>query len=522
MPRRVSDSLFARTSRRSMVRGGVAAAALATAAPHIARAGQATPAAGPAPDLDAIDQFVSEALESYGVPGASVAVVQHGEPLLVKGYGVRSVDTQDPVDADTIFQLASNTKPMTSFTLATLVDEGAVDWTTPASEVLPELRLMDAYAGLHANARDLLAHRGGFPAFAGDLLGQLGYDRPEMLRRLRYMQPGSSFRDVAAYSNLGYFIVGEMVARLTGARWEDAMQARLFDPLGMTRSAPSLGDLPSDTNLSANHATVDGSVVTVEADTHGVSGAAGSALSTANDLVHWMSTLLSGGTADGEQVVQAATVRTMFESVIPSEISFTEAPPIDELTGFYYGLGWGGFHWHGYEVLEKGGALAGVRTVVELVPQLGLGVAVLANMNLTYLPEAIRTFVLEQFLGPAERDLQGEIREMATQLAQAFTPMTVPEDPTPLDVSLDDLARSYEQDLYGRFEIIAEGDVLRVEAGPGAHPASLTHYGLNSFLLDWGGAAQLPELLTFTLGPDGLAVAFATDTLGTFTRVSQS
>lgn len=86
-----------------MVRGGVAAAALVTTAPHIARGGRATPTTTPAPAIDAIDQFASEALETYGVPGAAGAVVQHGERLLVKGYGVRSVDTHDPMDADSIF-----------------------------------------------------------------------------------------------------------------------------------------------------------------------------------------------------------------------------------------------------------------------------------------------------------------------------------------------------------------------------------------------------------------------------------
>jgi CubicO group peptidase (beta-lactamase class C family) len=501
-----------------MIRGS-AVAAVAASVPVAARARQATPAAGGDVDIDAIDRFATEALAEYGVPGAAVAVVHRGEPLLVKGYGVRSIDGDDAVDADTVFQLASNTKPMTAFTLGSLVDEGKVAWTTPASEVVTDFRLMDAYAGLHADPRDLLAHRAGFPAFFGDVLGNLGYDRAETLRRLRYLQPGSSFRDIAAYSNLGYFVVGEMIARLTGAPWEEAMRARLFEPLGMTRSGAALADAPADGNMSANHATVNGEVVTVEADDHGSIGAAGSAISTASDMARWMTTLLSGGAADGEQVVASDTIRAMFDPVIPAEVSFTEAPPISAATGFAFSPGWGVFHWQDHEVIEKGGALAGVRTVVELVPELELGIAVLANLNLTYLPEAIRAFVLEQVLGPAGSDMQAEIRAMSAQIEQLFTPMQAPENPIPLEVTPQNLAGAYEQDLHGRFEVIADGDTVRIEAGPAAVPASLTHFGLNTFLIDWGGAAQLPEPLTFVLGPEGRAVAFETESLGRFERI---
>jgi CubicO group peptidase (beta-lactamase class C family) len=177
---------------------GSAVAALAASMPAAARAGQATPAAEGDVDVDAIDRFASEALAEYGVPGAVVAIVQHGEPLLVKGYGVRSIDGDEPVDADTVFQLASNTKEMTAFTYGTFVDEGVAAWTTPASQLLPGLRLMDDSASLGANPRDLLSHRAGFPAFYGDLLGSIGYDRAEVLHRLRYVQPGNPFRDVAA------------------------------------------------------------------------------------------------------------------------------------------------------------------------------------------------------------------------------------------------------------------------------------------------------------------------------------
>lgn len=518
MTRSTSAMLAGRASRRAMIRGG-AAAAIAGSMPMAARANQATPAAGPAVDIDAIERFVTDALDQYGVPGAGVAIVQHGEPLLVAGYGVRSIDSGEPVDADTVFMLASNTKPLTAFTLATLVDEGAVAWTTPASEVIPELRLMDAYAELHATPRDFLAHRSGLPAFTGDQLAEFGYSVEETLRRLRYLTPGSSFRDIAAYSNLGYTIVGEMITRLTGGTWEAAMNERLFAPLGMTRSGASLDDLPSDDNISAVHAMIDGEVVTVDPYVGRAIGAGGSAITTASDMTHWLTTLLAGGAADGQQVVQPETVRTMFDPVIASEVSFTETPPISPTAGFSYGLGWGNFHWRGYEILEKGGALPGVRTVVNLVPELELGIAVMANLNLTFLPEAIRAFVLEQFIGLADTDMQADIRALATQLDAAFAPPVPPADAQPPQVPLDNLAGTYDQDFLGPITVIAEGDTLRIEAGPAVKPGALIPYSLNTWLLDLGSPTQVPEPLTFVLGPDGQAIAFEHASWGRFDRV---
>ncbi len=515
-----SQRAFNQLSRRSMLQGS-AVAALAASMPAAAAARQATPTASAAADIDAIDRFATEALAEYGVPGAAVTVVHRGETLLAKGYGVRTIDGDDPVDADTVFQLASNTKPMTAFTYGTLVDEGLTAWTTPASALVPDLRLMDEYAALHADPRDLLSHRAGFPEFFGDLLGDLGYDRAEVVRRLRYVQPGHQFRDVAAYSNLGYFLVGEMIAQITGAPWEEAMQARLFEPLGMTRSGPSLAASPADGNMSANHAMVDGALTVVVASDHGVTGAAGSAISTASDMARWLNALLAGGMVDGQQAIAAETVETLFNPVIAAPVTFTEAPPISPTNGFAYSLGWGDFHWHNHRVIEKGGALAGVRTVVNLVPELELGVAVLANLNLTYLPEAIRAFVLEQFLGAADVDMQAEIRSMAQQIEAVFAAPPPTSAGLPMGADLDTYAGTYQQELYGAFDILVDGDDLRVEAGPGRRPATLTIDSLNTFLLDWGSAAEIPEQLTFTLGPDGTSVAFETESLGRFERAEE-
>lgn len=515
-----------RVSRRTMLSAGSAALAMTAAArlPHQAVAvqnGVATPDTEPVLDFGTLDAFISQEMERYGVPGAAVAVIQGGQPVLIKGYGVRELGGDAPVDADTVFQLASNTKPMTAFTLGVLVDEGLIEWDTPIADVLSELQLWDPYPTRWLTSRDVLAHRSGFPAFSGDLLGHVGYDRAEMLRRLRYIPPASSFRSVAAYSNLGFFIAGEVITRLTGSPWEDVMRDRLFDPVGMSRSSPALADRPADGNLSANHGMVDGQLQLVPADDHGVYGSAGSANSTANDLARWMQMLLDGGRANGQQLMEATTVREMLEPSMVAPLSISEMAPIDAESGFAYGLGWASYHYHGYEVIEKGGALNGVRTIVVMVPQLNAGVAVLANLNLTALPEAVRAFVLEHLLGPAGTDVQQEIQEVGAEIEAVFAsePPLI-DNPVPPAVPLEALAGVYESPLYAEFRVIAEGDAMRLEAGPARKPATFKHLSHTTFLLDWGSVTSIPSQTTFILGPDGLAVGFENEDLGRFERVS--
>ena len=385
--------------------------------------------------------------------------------------------------------------------------------------MLPELELMDSYATLHLTLRDVLAHRSGLPAFTGDLLGYLGYDRAEMLRRLRYVPPAHSFREVAAYSNLGYFIAGEVIDRLTGARWEEAMRERLFAPVAMNRSGPAISEL-SDDNVALPHAEVDDEMVVVKRDLHGVHGAAGSAYSTANDLARWMQMLLDQGAMDGQQVVQPERVGEMFAPSMVSEIAFTETPPITEDSGFSYGLGWGTFHSQGYTVLEKGGALAGVRTVVNLVPELGYGIAVIANRNLTFLPEAVRAFALESLLGAAHADTQEVIVSAGAALDAVFAAPLAAEDSIPETVPPEALAGAYENELYGRFVVRSEAGGLKLEAGPGGWPAELEHFSRDTYLLDWGSVTSIPDQTTFVIGPDGTAVGFESDSLGRFDRAS--
>lgn len=231
--------------------------------------------------------------------------------------------------------------------------------------------------------------------------------------------------------------------------------------------------------------------------------------------------LMDGGQVNGQQLLKPATVREMLTPSMVAPLSISELAPIDAQSGFAYGLGWASFHYQGYEVIEKGGALDGLRTVVVFVPALNVGVAVLANLNLTVLPEAIRAFVLDQLLGRAKTDMQQEIQETGAAIEAIFaSEPQLPANPVPPPVPLEAFAGVYESPLYTGFRVIVEGDAMRLEAGPARRPATFEHVNHTTFLLDWGNVTSIPGQSTFVVGPAGVATGFENADLGRFERVA--
>ena len=213
----------------------------------------AAPAYGE-PNTDELEAFIRKARSEYGVPGVAVAIIQKDRIILLKGYGTRRSGDPAEVDENTIFQLASNTKTFVAAALGIQVDAGKIRWDDPVVQHLPGFALKEPYPSYFATIRDLLAHRTGLPAFRGDLLGDLGYGRDEILSRVRFIEPDHSFREQAAYSNIGFFIAGQVLGRTAETTWEELVRQRLLVPLGMNRSGFS--ERLDDKNVAAAHAII--------------------------------------------------------------------------------------------------------------------------------------------------------------------------------------------------------------------------------------------------------------------------
>ena len=471
--------------------------------------------------LDGLDAFVEQAMAEYGVPGASVVVVKDGVTAYSKGFGVRKVGTDLKVDEDTVFQLASVTKTFTAATVGIAVDKGELEFDEPVVDVLPRFALHDPYPTRYTTVRDLLSHRTGLPAFTGDLFDHLGYSREEVVERIRFIEPACSFREEANYSNIGFFLAGETAATAMGSSWEELVRARLLGPLGMKRSGFT-DTIETESNAALPHGTLDGETRVVPYNKQGLLAAAGAMTSTASDMGHYMTMLLSEGSYEGTQVLSSEVVAEMMTPVMVEAPGFAELPPISAESGFDYGLAWGIFHWKNHRILEKGGALDGMRSITVLVPELGLGVTVLANMNLTVLPEAVRAYVLEQYLGDAEYDMQAKIKESSKKIAEmlSFDPDTVAENPHSASLKLAGYAGTYENELYGEITVILKDGSLGVQAGPAQYAGTLSHVTYDTFHLSWPILINLPDEVNFVIDAEGNVREMITESMGTFRRVN--
>lgn len=434
------------------------------------------------------DGFVADTLQRYAVPGAVVAVVRPDGPVLLKGYGVRRRDAADPVGPETRFQIASLSKFVTATAVGSLVDRRVVAWDVPVRSFAPDTVLAVPYASETATLRDYFAHRTGLPAYTGDLLAQLGYGPDELVRRARHLPLVHGFRAQWGYSNYGIFLGQAAASRAAGVGPPDLL-AGLFMTLEMARSGPTRAELFKDEDRSAGH-DLDGTVMPAE-DVDAFSGA-GAVVSTGGDVARWMEMLLAKGVFRGRAVLHETTIAEIFAASMVQGPGGPLADPNDAA-----GLGCESYQFRGERVIEKNGALNGVRSIVTLIPGRGIGIAVLANKQLTLFPEAVRAEFLERELGPSGRDLQAQIRtEQAAWNALLDLPKP-PADAAPLRRDARVFAGEYESALYGHMTVAWTGQAFDVRVGPNRYPGHLVHWSGDTFLLRFDSPDDAPGLVTF-------------------------
>src|ERR1700682_2602244 len=257
-------------------------------------AGSALAQNTPPGDLDA---YVARAMKTFHVPGLCVPVVKDGKTLLAKGYGIRKHGDATPVDADTLFGIGSNTKAFTTAALATLVDAGKISWDDPVYQRLPGFQMYDPYVSHEMTIRDLLTHRSGMGLGEGDLLfwPHTTFTRDEIIYKLRFMKPASSFRSHYAYDNLLYMTAGQIIPAVTGVSWDDYIRQKIFIPLDMNNSNVSNAAFKPGDNYASPHERVDGKLRVIKLEVLDNAGPAGAINSCAADMAKWVQLQLNHG-----------------------------------------------------------------------------------------------------------------------------------------------------------------------------------------------------------------------------------
>lgn len=466
-------------------------------------------------DWDEIDTFIEQQRQNYRVPGLAIAIVENDQIVFLKGYGLAQIGKEQRVDENTIFQLASLSKTFASAGLGKLVDQKKLQWDDEIHRFLPQFNLKDLYATRFTTSRDLLAHRTGLPSFKGDLLNALDLTSQEALARLQYIDPESSFREKAFYSNVGYFVAGEVLSAVSQKTWEEEIRESFFLPLKMTRSG--FVDNLKQSNVAYAHVLVDGKLQVIPWNTHKLFVAAGGVTSSVKDLAYWALLHLNEGKFEGSQILSPETIFEMHRPSMVVGNSFTDLPPLTSEASLSYGLGWNNYHYLGHVIVEKGGALEGVRALLTLVPEKKIGIVILANLNLTVLPELIRTKLLDVYFEKNTLDL-----EQFAQGQENLNQLVVKKEmvnPLPMNHPLESYQGVYFNDLYGEIKVVVEKDGLAILAGSTPLKGRLDFWSNDTFSLIWPYKNFAPQLSTFVFGPEGKTIEMQTESLGNFKRI---
>jgi CubicO group peptidase (beta-lactamase class C family) len=452
--------------------------------------------------MQSIERFVVDQLAAWEVPGCAVAAVQDGQVVLAAGWGQRDLDTKLPVTADTLFAIGSTTKAFTAATIGALVDDGLLDWERPLRDYVPEIQLHDPVVSDRLTVVDLLSHRSGLPRHEMVWLGHPSRTRAEVIRRLRFLPLSKDLRQAFQYCNLGYLMAGYAVEALSGTSWEDYLRRRLLTPLGMGRSNLSVEAMSADPDHATAYERRQGVVVPVPQRPITALAPAGAVNSCAADLTRWLLAQLGDGQLDGQAVMSAAMVAHQHEPhiVLPEDRTFPAS------TRHAYGLGWFVGRYRGHRLLEHGGGIDGFLTECMLLPDDGIGVAVMTNTTSSAMTPIVAYRILDELLGLEPLDWFSSFKPrydtiMAGMREARQARRVVPDAPLPRP--LDAYAGEYEHPGYGTLTITVEGGVLRPRLG--TLDLSLAHRHYETFDLEWHELGDQSHLfpLMFLSDPDG-------------------
>jgi CubicO group peptidase (beta-lactamase class C family) len=416
-----------------------------------------------APDLRAFDAYVEQAVRAWRVPGLAIAVVKDDSVVLAKGYGVLEIGKPGRVTEHTRFAIGSTTKAMTAAAIGMLVDEGKLRFDDRIIDLLPDFRLYDPYVTRELTIRDVLLHRSGLGST--DLLWAFG-DLPfgEMLRRLRYVRPASSFRSQFAYQNVMYALAGEVVARVSGTPWAEFTRTRIFGPLGMTESIPLVSGVRGLPQVATPHDVIRDTVRQVPIrSTDGVASA-GSVYSSVADMAKWMRFVLDSGRVGGRSLLTPATFRELMTPQIRAG-SMYPALELSKPHGFSYSLGWFIQDYQGQTVWMHTGSIDGMSALIGLLPDRRAGVFVLANLDHAELRHALMYRVFDLYAGNPPRDWSAEIKDLLARRSASARPATRPAAAAAPSLPLVRYAGVYVDSTYGTIEITVANGGLRARFG---------------------------------------------------------
>lgn len=424
--------------------------------------------------LAGFDSLVTATMAEWKVPGAALALVQGDSVIYLRGFGVRDVAANAPVTPETRFAIGSATKAFTAMGLALLEDEGLLAWDDPVASYLPAFRLHDPVATQQMTAVDLLTHRSGLPRH--DLLWYATpFSRDELFQRLRHLEPTKPFRGAWQYQNLMYMVAGYLTGHLAGTTWEDFLQQRLLDPLGMRGASLRMADMLATDDHATGYGGGRDSIDALPPFTLDAIGPAGSINASARDMAQWVKLQLSDGEVGGRRIVSEGNLRFLHTPQV-----FVAPNGQQESPYLLYTPGWFAEVYRGRRLLHHGGNIDGFSALVGFMPDDDIGFVILTNKNGTPIPRGLMLSAFDRLLDFDATDWLAQIRPAASDSLDAVGP---PEDDEAQRISgttpsheLSAFAGTFTHPAYGTITIQQQGDALRAQYYTLDLPLAHWHY----------------------------------------------
>ena len=459
------------------------------------------------------DKYVENVLKTFKVPGVTIAIVRDGKVVLAKGYGVKTIGTNDKVNSTTNFSIASNTKAFIGTSLGMLVDEGKIKWNDRVVDYLPWFQLSDPYVTHEMRIIDLLVHRSGLGLGAGDLLiwPTNTYKQKDVVKRFKNIPLATSFRSTYAYDNILYLIAGEVIESVSGLPWNEFVRTRIFSKLGMNNSALTFTEAIKKGNVATPHAEINGVVRPVAASDSDKTNPAASINTNAEDIAKWMICQIdSGKLSDGTNLFSTATARQLWSLITPTPIPKV-AKELAPLQANFSGYG-GGFtvrDYRGKKLVSHTGGLSGFVSFVGFIPEIRTGVAVFTNQEVGGAFYSIGYRALDNYLGAnfdwtsaykAVKDRSDSLTLLADKkTADSRDSLSKPSLP------LEKYVGKYSDAWYGDITIEMKNGKLFMQMVPTPSLGGyLEHYQYNTFIARWSDPEMRADaFVTFSLNPDG-------------------
>lgn len=475
------------------------------------------------PDLADFAAYVDSARKTFGVPGIAVAIVKDGKVVMEQGFGDKSLDPKQPVDAHTLFAIASNTKAFTAAALQQLDEAGKLKMDDRVIDHLPWFRMSDPYVTHEMRIRDLLAHRSGLSLGAGDLLywPPTSYSTKEVVERLRNVPIKNGFRSGYAYDNILFAVATLVIEQASGQSYADYIRTHIFQPVGMDESLIDKTYIKPGMDVATGYAKANFKNLEAVPPMAWLNDpGAGGIYASVHDLAKWMNVQLAGGAlaetgADGKpkRIFSEDSQRQMWTMLTPIKVGEPPLPEFKPVVPNFYGYGesWFLSDYRGHRLAWHTGGWPGFVSRLTLVPDQHLGVVVLTNAESGAAFNAVTYRVLDAYLHPGEKTDWVAVYDKLVKKGEAHADdswskhLAARGKHPKLDLPQASYAGTFQDPWYGDVIVSNEGSKLRMRF---AHTRQLigtmTPWQHSTFVVKWDDRTlNADAFATFTLDADG-------------------